>query len=148
MFEFLDHTADAAVRLTAADPPGLFQSGAEALVCLYLGESEALTFVAATDIASAAKVRVALEAEDGESLLVDFLNELIFLFDAEHFLCGRIEVEDLCFDSPARFAGELLGTRHAVEGREFETEVKAATFHGVEIVREGGALTVEVVFDL
>ncbi len=147
VFEFLDHTADAAARLTAADVPGLVQSGVEALLSLYLGESEAAMFVAATDAASAAKVPVTLEAEDGESLLVDFLNELIFLFDTRRFLCGGFEVEDVCLDSPARFKGELLGT-NAAESRGFKTEVKAATFHGVEIVKEGGMLTVDVVFDL
>ncbi len=152
MFEFLDHTADTAVRLTAADAEGLAQSAVDALRCIYLGE-EAGTELGKRidsgriDAGSASRFPIALEAEDGEAVLIELLGELIFLFDTERFLCGRVEIESISLDAPASLKGTLVGTTGVPDFR-LETEVKAATYHSVRIRRDGGRLTVDVVFDL
>ncbi len=152
MFEFLDHTADTAVRLTAADPSGLVQSAVDALRCIYLGEEEGARIADRNDsgrIESGPAIRfpMALEAEDGEALLIDLLGELIFLFDTRRFLCGRVEIEDVSLERPSRLTGTLVGTTRAAD-LQIRTEVKAATYHAVRIRRDARGLTVDVVFDL
>jgi SHS2 domain-containing protein len=142
MFELLDHTADVAVRLKSASPEELFRDASRALlsVQLDLGASE--------PVAARETVPLSLEAEDLEALLVDFLNELIFLFDTRRFLAARLDVARLDAGKPARLAGTLQGepldaARHAVR-----TEIKAATFHGLAIQRTPAGLEADVVFDL
>jgi SHS2 domain-containing protein len=152
VFEFLDHTADTAVRLTAGDAAGLVQSAVDALRCIYLGEEAGAELAKRVDSGridpgTAACFPIALEAEDGEAVLIELLAELIFLFDTERFLCARVEIESVSLDSPASLRGTLVGTT-GVADLELQTEVKAATYHGVRIRREGGRLTVDVVFDL
>lgn len=147
MFEFLDHTADTGVRLTAADPTGLVQSAVEALRCIYLGEKGAASFAEASDPETTTRLPIDLDAEDGEGLLVDLLSELIFLFDTRRFLCTHVEVVNVCLGAPAVLEGTLVG-RTAAADVEPETEVKAATHHGLEIRRRGNRLTADVVFDL
>lgn len=152
MFEFLDHTADTAVRLTAADPSGLVQSAVDALRCIYLGEEEGALLAKRIDSdrvesGPASRSPIVLQAEDGEALLIDLLSELIFLFDTQRFLCSRVEIENVSLACPSSLKGTLVGTRRAAE-LQIKTEVKAATYHAVRIRREGGGLTVDVVFDL
>ena len=147
MFEFLDHTADTAVRLTAADPAGLVQSAVDALRCIYLGEEAGASLADRIDSGPATRSPIVLKAEDGEALLIDLLGELIFLFDTRRFLCGRVEIENVSLERPSSLKGTLVGTTRAAE-LEIRTEVKAATYHAVRIRRDARGLTVDVVFDL
>jgi SHS2 domain-containing protein len=146
MFEFLDHTADTAVRLTAQDAEGLIQSAVDALRSIYLGEEQGASLGDGAGTETE-QLPIALEAEDGEALLIDFLGELIFLFDSRRFLCGLVKTDSVSLGRPASLQGTLVGMTGVVDV-EIETEVKAATHHGVRIRRVGGRLTVDVVFDL
>ncbi len=142
MFEFLDHTADTAVRLTAPDEAGLLREAASALLAIQLGEGSA------NRVRSALDAPLELTAEDGEALLIDFLNELIYRFDTERLLVAEVEVDSASFAHPAhvscRLRGETLDpTRHVAR-----TEVKAATFHGLEVRKNEQGWSADVVFDL
>ena len=146
MFEFLDHTADTAVRLTADDEEDLVQSAVDALRCIYLGAEAGEEFERRARAGEGTSLPISLTAEDGEALLIDLLGELIFLFDTRRFLCGRVEPESLSLGRPARVRGKLVGVE--TTKLQLETEIKAATYHDVRIRRDGGKLTVDVVFDL
>jgi len=81
-----------------------------------------------------------LEAHDAESLLVEFLNELLFL----------AESEDLGFDG---FELRILGNRleATLQGAPIAArrkEIKAVTYSRLEIRETAGGLTTRVVFDV
>src|ERR1051325_10464258 len=82
-FEFFDHTADLAVWVYGATPHEVFQNAAAALYSA-LG-----TFHLKPD-------RVAdtfrLEANSQEELLVEFLGELLYRFDARELLFDEVEI--------------------------------------------------------
>ena len=140
--EFLDHTADAAVRIRARDAAELFQDATLALLSLYLGESGTVACFVRESIA------VSLEAENGEALLIDYLNELIFLFDTRRFLTRRIDFSTLFLGPPCRLEGLARGETLDLARHEPQTEIKAATFHGLEIRQTNGGVEADVVFDL
>jgi len=142
MFELLDHTADAAVRLRSPTEAALFQDAAAAHVAIVLDLG------ASAPVGTGLLRPLVLEAEDPEALLVDFLNELIFLFDTERFLTGRVDVEHVRLEKPARLQAKLLGEVHDPARHSARTEVKAATFHDIEIRRTPAGLEAVVVFDL
>ena len=139
-FESLDHTADTAVRLRSRDPPELFADATRALLSIYLGPDAA--------VASVEAVPVRLEAESPEALLIDYLNELIFLFDTKRFLAAELAPGRLTLGSPSVLEGRILGETFDPARHEAKTEIKAATFHGLEIRKTGSGLEVDVVFDL
>jgi SHS2 domain-containing protein len=82
-FEFVSHTADIAVRLRGATREGLFEAAARAL-------TEALTERAAVRAETTRHVELA--ARELDLLLVDWLDELLFLFEIEGFLVRDSEV--------------------------------------------------------
>ena len=140
-FRFLDHTGDTAIGLTAESDEELFRDAARALSSIIIDTERAPP-------ETRQKIDLELEAEDDESLLIDFLNELIFLFDSKRFLPGDLDVERLEVGAPARIRATVWGETFDPDRHVFLTEVKAATFHNVEISRTPGKISTTVVFDL
>ncbi len=85
MHETFDHTADLGLRARAADLNTLFAEAAEALF-------ETLVEDLGTVLATESR-NIRLSGTDREYLLFDWLKELLYLFDAEHFLCRRFDVQ-------------------------------------------------------
>src|SRR5690606_23363476 len=120
----------------------LFRDAAHALLDLYLDLDEGEPTL------EREREPIDLQAEDGEALLIDFLNELIFRFDTRGLLCAAIEIDSIRLDAPARLAGTLVGDRFDPSRHVSRTEVKAATFHDMTIERSPEGLRATVVFDL
>jgi SHS2 domain-containing protein len=86
---------------------------------------------------------IEVQAEDRESLLVSWLNELLYIFDVERTIFKRFEVTELGETSlKAEGYGELLDqSRHSLRGG-----LKAATYHMLKIEKNDG-YSVRVIFD-
>ena len=82
---------------------------------------------------------MSLEEEELPLLLVDWLNELVFLAEVEAFVPERVERLEL--------HGGLQATLLGVSGRPRHL-VKAATEHGLEFVHEGEVWRARVVLDV
>ena len=88
---------------------------------------------------------VRAQGETREALLVNWLNECLYVHDIEAFVANRIEF--LVFEATrvhARLWGEELNPgRHRVG-----TVVKAATFHQVQVREIDGRWEIRVVLDV
>ncbi len=142
VFEFVEHTGDAAVRMTSPDAGGLVRDAARALLTLYVAD--------AAEAVDELPIERDLElvAQDPEELLVDLLGELIWLFDCDGFLCRDIDVRHVSFSEPVRLVARLRGETYDAARHEALTEVKAATYHGLKIDRTPLGLEATIVFDL
>ena len=90
---------------------------------------------------------VRLEEPDLELLLLRFLNELVYLRDAELklFHPHRIEIQS---DGMARLEAELAGERIDPSRHALASEVKAATAHGLHVTRDGTGWRVAATLDV
>ena len=141
-YRFLDHTADVAVEVRAETLDGLFVEALRAF-------TDTVTEVDGVGVGKA--VRVEVEAGDLEGLLVEWLGELVYLFDVDRVLFreGVVEVREVG-EGGWRLVGEVRGEVWE-EGRHVEkVHVKAVTWHGLEVREvEGGAGWLgRVVFDI
>jgi SHS2 domain-containing protein len=136
MHETFEHTADLGLRIRAADLDTLFVEAAQALF---------ETIV--TDLASVQPVRkVEINLTDDERvyLLFDWLNGLLYHFDAEHLLLGKFEAHVRDDGLTGIAWGEPLDrARHVLEH-----EVKAITYHGLRVERDGDGWLAEVIVDI
>jgi SHS2 domain-containing protein len=134
-FEILDHTADVGIIAYGADLRQAFANAARGLFSL-ITELDDVEEVTHRDIG--------LEASDEESLLVAWLNELIYRFDTEGILFKRFDISQL--DNThlkARGYGEKADrSRH-----QLTREVKAATYHMLKVEKKDG-FRVQVIFDI
>ena len=82
-FEFLEHTGDVKFRAYGESSEDLFNHCALALSHL---------FSRGKKIAHSVRKEFTVTGEDYESLLYNFLDELIYLFDAKQFVISKTEV--------------------------------------------------------
>ena len=134
-FEIVDHTADVGIIAYGADMSQAFANAARALFSL-ITELDDVEEVLHRDIE--------LTATDEESLLVEWLNELIYQFDTENILFKRFDIIQLDKTQlKARSYGEKVdSSRH-----KLKTGVKAATYHMLKVDR-GDGCKVQVLFDI
>ena len=132
----LAHTADLGWRIRGDSLPELFENAAAALVA---------TMVDRRTIRRTETREVTLESGDRESLLVDWLNYLLYLFDVDGFLGRDFKVESL---TPRRLRARVHGERFDPGRHPEKTAVKAATYHHLEIARVDGGWQATVILDL
>ena len=134
-FEIVNHTADVGIIAYGADIKQAFANAARALFSL-ITELDEVAEVLHRDIE--------LIAPDEESLLVEWLNELIYLFDAENIIFKRFDITELNNTQlKARSYGEKVDSlKH-----KLKTGVKAATYHMLK-VDKGDGCQVQVLFDI
>jgi len=126
------HTADRAIQVRAASLLALFAAAARGMFSLMTDLERVRPCLSRT---------VQMEGLDLEVLLVEWLNELLFLHETHGELYCRFEVLDLQSDSlKARAWGE--------PGLPTKAEIKAATYHNLEIREEGGLWLATIVFDV
>jgi SHS2 domain-containing protein len=135
-FEILDHTADIGIIAYGADVKELFSNAALALFSL-ITEPESIE----------EKLHLDLEvnSEDRDSLLVEWLNELIYFFDANHILFNRFDIESLTHN-------ELTATCHG-EGfdplkHKIKRGVKAATYHMLKLDKNSDGYKAQIILDI
>lgn len=134
-FEILNHTADVGIIAYGADMKQAFANAARGLFSLI------------TDLEDVEEVLhrdAELTAADEESLLVEWLNELIYQFDTEGILLKRFDIIQL--DS-TRLKARGYGEKVDKSRHKLKTEVKAATYHMLKVDR-GKGCKVQVLFDI
>lgn len=130
-FREIDHTADWALHVWAPDLNSLFEQAAIGMYSL----SE-------TELKSTPRQsrQLHLEDLDNESLLVAFLNELLFFGEDENLGFDSFEVDILDNKLSALAFGSSYVTR--------KKEIKAVTFHNIAIKSSDNGLGVQLVFDV
>ena len=134
-FEFINHTADIGIIARGASISETFASAARALFSL-ITELDNVGEVLHRD--------TELAASDQESLLVAWLNELIYLFDTEYIIFKRFEITEL---SNTRLKARSYGEKVDNSKHELKRGVKAATYHMLRIDKDNG-YKAQVLFDI
>jgi len=135
-YTLLDHTADLRIRVTGSDMADLFQNAGLALFDLInradrLGSSEA--------------IEVAVTGEDPADLLVNFLRELLFLWTGNEKLVKMIDVLHI---SDTAISARVSTDRYRPERHEILHEIKAVTYHQIDVGHKTDGWEATVVFDV
>ncbi len=134
-FEIVNHTADVGIIAYGADMSEAFANAAKALFSL---------ITELDDVEEVTQRDIELTAPDQESLLVGWLNELIYLFDAENMLFKRFDITQL---SQTHLKARSYGHKVDSSKHKLKTGVKAATYHMLKI-EKGNGCKVQVLFDI
>ena len=90
-------------------------------------------------------VKVTAQGDDREELLVNFLNELLFLQAVKGWLFRRFKVQKL---DNTTIKAQVWGEPYNMVRHELFHEIKSATYHDIHIRKEDGFWRVDVVFDV
>ncbi len=136
-FETIEHTADIGIHAWGDSIEEAFEEAALGMFSL-IGRIDTCE--------KKGELAVFLESDDYGNLLVDWLSELLYAFDAERlFLCG-FEVEIERKGDGLRLTGKAYGENYDPEKHGMHMEIKAVTYHMLEADPEKGE--VRVLFDI
>lgn len=136
MHEFFEHTADLGLRVRAPDLDTLMAEAAAALFAAIVEDPGA--------IEPRQRLDIQVAGSEPEYLLFDWLRELLYRFDTEHFVFGRFEVNvDASGLRGAAWGEPFDPSRHALAH-----EVKAITYHELRVERQPDGWLAEVVVDI
>jgi SHS2 domain-containing protein len=136
MFETFDHTADLGLRIRAGDLNALFAEAGRALLSLLVSNPDAVMPKDARAVGVAGRNR--------EDLFVDWLAELLFLFESDKFLASRLEAA--VDDEGAR--GAVWGETYDPARHTLAHEVKAVTYHALKVENTESGWLAEVILDI
>ncbi|MFO8015982.1 MAG: archease [Candidatus Woesearchaeota archaeon] len=138
-YEFLEHTADAKFRSYGDTLEGAFANAALAMSAVMFEPEK---------VKPATERSVEAEGNDEQSLLYNWLEELLILLDTEGFLLNRVKSirinkEMGVFRLNAEIEGDLVE-----QGYETHGDVKAITYNEMEIKKENNKYVVQAVVDI
>jgi SHS2 domain-containing protein len=134
-FEFIDHTADAGIRVEAPTLEDLFETAG-------LAFTELVT--SADSVDCRVERRFKLQEDDIETLLVSWLQELLYLLDTEELVFARFQIRLRAFSLEASAWGEVFDPNiHTMK-----TEVKAVTYHQLGVTKSDQGWQAQVIFDI
>lgn len=145
--EFIEHTADIAVKLSANSIEELFMVAADSLK---------QTVFESSKIEENEEKNISITENSLEELLVNFLSELNYLFQVKRWVFSslkKVSIENL----PVRHAElkqkwslevTILGEKFDEEKHHPKLEIKAVTFHQMEIKKIDDVYSTILVFDI
>jgi len=135
-FAVVAHTADIAVDVFGRDLAELLVHAAQALY--------AVTFAHLSVTADQQRV-LTVNSVDGDALVIDWLNELIYQLEVEHLVFTEFDILQL---TGGHAAINCRGGRPDLSPGYRAREVKAATYHMMQLRRTPTGCTSRIVFDV
>jgi len=133
-FKELPHTADIKIQARAPTLEALFSEACNALMETIYGKDRGAKDTIGIDVA----------AGDTESLLADFLSEVLFRSEVDGMVFSGAEVRIAGTRLHAVMSGEPFDSkRHAVG-----TEVKGISYSGLAITHDTNGYMLEILFDV
>ena len=136
-YDEIPHTADFAARIYGKTLTELFENAAYAMFDMMAGITGKLPLDLATDIE--------VEAQDKETLLISWLNEVLYLSYIEQVIFTDFKVH---LEGETKLQAKLKGTKIEDDPGRISSEIKAATYHDLDIKETKGGYEVTVVFDV
>lgn len=116
-FEFLDHTADIKMRVIGKELKDIFETTVLAIAQYSSGGEK---------ISSKKGKVINVRGNDNESLLYNFIDEILYLIDAEHFIPVKAEVTMRGYNLKAELYGD--------DTKNYKLEhIKSATYAEMSI---------------
>ena len=136
MFEFFEHTADLGLRVTADSVEELYIEAARGFFSLIVENLD--------DVRPEQDRSFTINGTDHSYLLFDWLNELLYVFDTTHLLLAdfKVTLDESGLRAVAR------GEPWDPDRHHLTHEVKAITYHGLEVTRSDDTWRAEVIVDI
>ena len=137
-YTLLDHTADLGIKIRGTDPINLFENAGRALIHLILKVKPP---------GKTTPLKLSLSGDDLADLMVRWLGEILYLFEGEHLVVTSINIGALS-PSPPSLEAALDTIPFDPQMHEILMEIKAVTYHQIEVVDKGDMWESSVIFDL
>ena len=135
-FILLEHTADLGIMVTGSDLRDLFENAAHSMMQIMIEGRPA---------GKTGSLQLSVSGEDHEDLMVRWLGEILYLFQGEGTLVTCTEINSI---TQTHIHATLQAVPYNPEQHEILTEIKAVTYHRIQVVPENGRWKATIIFDL
>ncbi len=142
-FEVFEHTADIGLVAYGKNKKEVFLNAAKGMYEIIAGENKIPKKYFKENFYD----KIKLEADNPEGLLFAWLNELLFIGESRLVILEKFKIKKL---SDYQIEAEVEGTKINPPAVKIEKEVKAVTYHRLEIKKdeESGLWRAQIIFDI
>jgi SHS2 domain-containing protein len=133
-FEEISHTADIKIRVRAPTLEALFSETFNALMQVMYG----------TERSGGIIKEIKVESPDNESLLLDFLSEVLFVSEVESLVFFNTSISIHGSRLTAELSGEPFDPIRHAGG----SEVKGISYSGLSIIHDANGYMLDIIFDV
>jgi len=133
-FEEISHTADVKIRVHAPTLEALFSETFKALMQVMYG----------TDRSGGILKEIRIESSDIESLLADFLSDVLFVSEVESLVFSDVDIRIDGLSLTAELTGEPFDPVRHSGG----SEVKGISYSGLAITHGAKGYKLDIIFDV
>jgi SHS2 domain-containing protein len=135
-FEIIDHTADLGIVVAGTNLKELFQNASHAMMTIMLKQGPEET---------GEPTNISVQGSDLLDLMVRFLGEILYIFQGENRLVTQTKILEI---TPNHLDAQIKTIPFSLDKHEILTEIKAVTYHQIEVIRKGGLWNAVIIFDL
>jgi SHS2 domain-containing protein len=135
-YTLLDHTADLGIKIRGSDLRDLFETAGRALMDL----------VVTGDLSGkSTSLPLTISGEDLADLMVRWLGEILYLLEVENIVVTSPHLKSI---SSSRLEAVLETIPFDPNAHEILTEIKAVTYHQIQVARKDDHWEATVIFDI
>ncbi len=135
-YRIFDHTADLGIEICGASAKELFCNAA----CAVFDIMTDIKCVEAKE-----EKEIAVEGGDLEELLINFLREILYMYNGEGFLLKECVIDGI---DDFHATGTVRGEPFTREKHHMHIEIKAVTYHHAEVRKIAEKWVGKVIFDV
>jgi len=142
-YKILEHTADLKVKVFGSDLEQLFANAGLAMMEFMYGKD--IRYPLPPRLRRAGKIsdireKISIQSKDVESLLVDWLSELLYLTDTNNLAYTKFDFKKL---TETELKAEVFGQQ-----AQAKEDIKAVTYHQLEVRKTKEGWEAIIVFDI
>jgi protein archease len=135
-FEIIDHTADLGIVVAGTNLKELFQNASHAMMRIMLKQGPEET---------GEPTNISVQGSDLLDLMVRWLGEILYIFQGANRLVTQTKILEII---PNHLDAQIKTIPFSLDKHEILTEIKAVTYHQIEVIRKGGLWNARIIFDL
>ena len=135
-FRFVDHTADLGIIVNGVDLKDLFETAARSMIQIIVkGKPSEKT----------SRIKLTVNGKDLADLMVRWLSEVLYLFEGEKVVLTDVAIKSI---SASHIDTILKIIPFDPDLHEILCEIKAVTYHQIEVAKKDDHWQARVIFDV
>jgi len=139
-YTIFNHTADLGIEITGRTKKELFAKALWSLMDVLIERREPVE-----GISNFRRRTLTVEGSDIADLLVNYLREVLYLFNGKSLMIGKCEITE-CGNK--KLAARLSLEPYDPKKHVMKTEIKAVTYHGLSVKKRKRGWMARVIFDV
>lgn len=124
------------IRVYGRTKKELFRNAAEGMFDLIVDKKT---------VVAKKKIKFSLDAPDLRELFISWLRELLYQYSAKGMIFRKFMIKKL---EDTRITAEAIGEKFNLKKHGFKNDLKAVTYHGLEIKKTKAGWQTQVIFDV